>query len=79
MPDKKTNVVSLIFGVFQKKKPPCDDIVTAADKVIEEYIFCKNKLIRSRHTSKSKRETALLSCILITVILTMVAIYFISS
>ncbi len=50
----KISMLNQLIGVFQKKKQPCDDIVTAADKVIEKYIFSKNKLIY--RACKPKRD-----------------------
>ena len=48
MPEKKVNVLSRILCVFKSKKSYEQDIVAMADKVIEEYIFSKNKLIRRK-------------------------------
>ncbi len=48
MPYKKTNVLNRFFCVFKPKKSPCDDIVSMADKVIEDYIYSKNKLIHRK-------------------------------
>ena len=45
----RINVLCQIMSVFQRKKPPCDDIVTAADKVIERYILSKSAFIRKTH------------------------------
>ena len=39
MPEKKPNALSQFFSVFQRKKPVYEDIVTIADKVIEDYVF----------------------------------------
>ena len=48
MPEKKANVLNRILCVFKSKKSSERDIVALADKVIEEYIFSKNKLIRRK-------------------------------
>ncbi len=48
MPGKKVNVLSQFFCVFKSKKPAERDIVSMADKIIEDYIFSKNKLIRRK-------------------------------
>ncbi len=48
MPEKKVNVLSQLLCVFKAKKSPERDIVATADKVIEDYIFSKNKLIRRK-------------------------------
>ena len=48
MPEKKVNVLSHLLCVFKSKKSSERDIVALADKVIEDYIFSKNKLIRRR-------------------------------
>ena len=49
MSDKKINVLSQLLCAFQKKRPVCDDIVTAADKVIERYILSKSAFIRKTY------------------------------
>lgn len=48
MPDKKVNVLSQFLWFRTKKGPSCD-IVEMADKIIEEYIYTKNRLIRQKH------------------------------
>ena len=48
MPEKKVNVLSQLLCVFKSKKSTERDIVAIADKVIEDYIFSKNKLIRRK-------------------------------
>ncbi|MBO5008786.1 MAG: hypothetical protein J6D26_08115 [Clostridia bacterium] len=53
MPDKKPNVLAQLIYAFQRKKAPVNDIVTVADKVIEEYIYSRNKLIH-RKCKKSR-------------------------
>lgn len=55
MQDKKMNVLDRILCVFKPKKEFPEDIITQADKVIENYIYCKNKLIH-RKCSKSRRS-----------------------
>lgn len=55
MPEKKPNALILFFSVFQRKKPVYEDIVSVADKVIEDYIFSKNKLIRKAYAPKKSR------------------------
>lgn len=74
MPEKKPNALSQFFSVFQKKKPVYEDIVTVADKVVEDYIFAKNKLLRKAYAPKKKRAllwlgialTAVIALIIIT-------------
>ena len=56
MPDKKMNVISQIICAFQRKKPANDDILKAADKVIEDYIFNKNRLIHESCRRKQKGD-----------------------
>lgn len=56
----RINVLNQIMGVFQRKKPPCDDIVTAADKVIENYILSRSAFIRKNYTSGSQMIPALI-------------------
>jgi len=41
MPEKKPNVLTQFLYAFRQKKPPTDDIVAMADKIIEEYIYTK--------------------------------------
>jgi len=53
MPDKKPNVLSHFLCVFKAKKQPYEDIVTIADKIIEEYIYSKNKLIHRKCKKKN--------------------------
>lgn len=77
MSDKKINVLSQLLCAFQKKRPVCDDIVTAADKVIEEYIYCKNKLIHKKYRIQSKKESIVLSAMLISVAGAVVLMYLI--
>ena len=77
MPDKKMNVLTQLLCVFQKKRPVCDDIVTAADKVIEEYIYCKNKLIHQKYSAQNKKESIVLSAMLISVAGAIVLLYLI--
>lgn len=55
MPDKKMNVLDRILCVFRPKKDIPDDILSQADKVIEAYIYNKNKLI---HRKCAKRHSA---------------------
>ncbi len=56
MTDKKLNVLDRIFGVFKTKKEPQRDIVSQADRVIEEYIYNKNKLIHRKCKSQRRSE-----------------------
>lgn len=51
MPEKKTNVLTKLIYIFCPKKTPSDNIVVAADRIIENYIFNKNKLIRKQCNS----------------------------
>ena len=53
MPDKKSNVLSQFFCVFKMKKNHCEDIVSIADRVVEDYIMSKNRLIYRRCNKKS--------------------------
>ncbi len=64
MPEKKLNVITQLFCAFQKKKYVCDDIVTAADKVIENYIYSKNRLIRKIYAPKREKRALIWSSIL---------------
>ncbi len=57
MPQRKPNVINQIIGALQRKKCAYDDIVTAADKVVEDYIFSKNKLLRKACAAKEKRAS----------------------
>lgn len=57
MPERKLGVIYQIFGALQKKKHVCDDIVTAAEKVVEDYILAKNKLIHKACRTKKKSDT----------------------
>ncbi len=61
MPDKKPNVLAQLIYAFQRKKSPADDIVTAADKVIEEYIYSKNKLIHRKCKKSRSGEGVLIA------------------
>ncbi len=54
MPEKKPNVLTQIIYAFRQKKPPHDDIVAMADKVIEDYILSKNKLIHRNCKQKDR-------------------------
>jgi len=54
MPDKKVNALSQFLYVLKSKKNSCDDIVTMADRVVEEYIISKNKLIHRRYKRKNR-------------------------
>ena len=54
MPEKKPNVLTQIIYAFRQKKPPQDDIVAMADKVIEDYIYTKNKLIHRNCKQKDR-------------------------
>lgn len=56
MSHKKPNVFNQLLCVFQRKKCVYDDIVTAADKVVEEYICNKNTLIRREYIQKRKKR-----------------------
>lgn len=75
MPEKKLNVITQLFGAFQKKKYVCDDIVTAADKVIENYIYSKNKLIRKVYAPNREKRALIwssvlaISCVLISIMI----------
>ncbi len=62
MPEKKVNVLSQLLCVFKSKKSAERDIVAMADKVIEDYIFSKNKLIRKK--CKNSSGTAMFIAIL---------------
>lgn len=75
MQDKKMNVLSQILCAFQRKRNSHDDIVTAADKVIEEYIFNKNKLIRRKCQKEHKGDSLLLSIMLISAAGAVLALY----
>lgn len=68
MPEKKPNALSQFFSVFQKKKPVYEDIVTVADKVVEDYIFAKNKLLRKAYEPKKKRPFLWVGITLVAVI-----------
>ena len=68
MPEKKPNALSQFFSAFQRKKPVYEDIVTIADKVIEDYIFAKNKLIRKAYAPKKKRPFLWVGITLVAVI-----------
>ncbi len=59
MPDKKMNVISQIIYALQRKKTANDDIVKTADRVIEEYIFNKNRLIHESCRKKQKGDAML--------------------
>jgi len=65
MQERKMNVISQILCAFQRKRNSYDDIVTAADKVIEEYIFNKNKLIHAKCKKEQKGESLLISLMFI--------------
>jgi hypothetical protein len=54
MPEKKPNVLTQIIYAFRQKKPPHNDIVARADKVIEDYILSKNKLIHRKCRQKDR-------------------------
>lgn len=54
MPEKKPNVLTQFLYAFRQKKPPADDIVAMADKIIEEYIYTKNKLIHRKCRQKDR-------------------------
>ncbi len=56
MSDKRNNVHEWLFGVFKPRKTCSDDIIMQADKVIENYIFDKNKLIHRKCKKVSKSE-----------------------
>ncbi len=73
MPEKKPNALSQFFSVFQKKKPVYEDIVTVADKVVEDYIFAKNKLLRKAYAPKKKRALLWL-CIALTAVIALIII-----
>ncbi len=56
MPDKKMNVLDRILCVFRVKKDiPCD-ILSQADKVIETYIYNKNRLIHRKCAKKQQAD-----------------------
>ena len=74
MPEKKPNALSQLFSVFQRKKYVYDDIVVTADKVIEDYIFYKNKLLRKAYPKKSNKPFFWCGAILVTVITAIVLI-----
>ena len=57
MPERKQNVINQILNAFQKKKTACDDIVTAAEKVVESYIVRKNRLIQKACNTQKKNGT----------------------
>ncbi len=65
MPDKKMNVLDRILCVFKSKKDVPDDILSQADRVIETYIYNKNKLIH-RKCSKSRRADTMAALTAIT-------------
>ena len=75
MPEKKPNALSQFLSAFQRKKPVYEDIVSVADKVIEDYILAKNKLIKRIYAPKKNRAflwftIALLAGITMLIILT---------
>lgn len=56
MPDKKMNVLDKILCVFKSKKEVCGDIISQADRVVENYIYNKNKLIHRKCKEERKQE-----------------------
>lgn len=56
MTDKKLNVLDRILCVFRVKKEFASDIVSQADKVIENYIYNKNKLIHRKCSKKHQAD-----------------------
>ena len=75
MPEKKPNVLREFLSAFQRKKPVYEDIVTVADKVIEDYIFSRSKLLRKAYAPKKSRPflwwgTALVAVICTIILLT---------
>lgn len=71
----RMNLLCQIMGVFQRKKAPCDDIVTAADKVIEKYIFNRRSFIKKKY--KAPPQIPVLLVVLSAVIIGAVAVLFI--
>ena len=65
MPEKKINVIGQLFGALQKKKHTCEDIVEAADKVIEDYILSRSRFIRKSCSQKKTSSLALCGVLLL--------------
>ncbi len=59
MPEKKLNALK-IFGMLWQKREPRLDIVARADRVIEAYIYEKNKLIHKKCKSDRGGDTLFL-------------------
>ena len=57
MSSKKSNVLTKLIYIFCPKKCPSDNIVDAADRIIENYIASKNKLIH-RKCTQNRDKTA---------------------
>lgn len=58
MPDKKFGVFEMLKGVFKIKKPPAEDIVYQAERIISEYVSQKrtetvSRCLKKRHIAKN--------------------------
>ncbi len=76
MPDKKMSVISQLMSAFQKKKHSGDDIVKAADKVIEDYICLKNRLIKKACSAERKKSGVIVPFAIIALAGTLTALLF---
>ena len=52
MPYKKPKSSNPFFAFFSSGKKNCDDILTAADKVVEDYIYSKSRMIQKNRSNK---------------------------